>query len=181
MESHKLQSLQQTMTKSHSNTEKDTKMTDFNPEEFLASTVVDDSLDTEHRKCPEGAYRAQIRPVEARHFRNFQSEKTGESYTMFAPLWEILDDSVRMDLEREHVYVESNGMFLDLDETGALDTGRGKNVDLGRLRLAVGQNEKPGWKFTDLNEQIATVRVAHIKDKNSDVTRAKVTRVSAAD
>lgn len=151
---------------------------DFNAEEFLSSTTASGPMSTEVVQCPEGVYRAQLRPITKDNFHRFQSEK-GETYTTFEPLWEILDDTVRAELEREHVYVPQT-IFLDFDQMGSLDTSKGKNVDLGRLREAVGQNDVEDWNFMMLNDAVANVRVKHRKDKN-DVQRARVSAVTAAD
>lgn len=148
---------------------------DFNAEEFLSSAV-GGAMSTETIQCPEGVYKAQLQPIGKDNFRRFTSGDA--TYTTFEPSWEILDDDVRAQLDRDRVFVRQS-IFLDFDENGALDTSKGKNVDLGRLRAAVGQNEDAEWSFSMLNDVLAQVRVKHQKDKNSDTMRARVTQVTA--
>lgn len=153
----------------------------FDPEAFLSSATVDGELSTEVTVCPEGTYRGQIGDrIDA---RQFTSEKSGtpRTFTVISINWEVLDDAVRAELDREHVYVRQD-FFLDLDENGALDTSKGKNVDLGRLRAAVGQNDMSGWTFNNLKGAMATIQVRQRSDeKNPQRKYAEVARVAAID
>lgn len=54
---------------------------------------------------------------------------------------------VQKDLGRQNFTIK-RGYFLDVSDN-KLDMSEGKNVDLNRLRAALGQN-KPGWKPGDL-------------------------------
>lgn len=150
---------------------------DFDPEAFLNSTV-SGSFSTQRIQCPEGTYRAQLEDISRENFRQVNG-KDGRVMTIFSPRWNILDDAVRAELEREKVIVEQT-IWLDFDENGALDTGKGKNVDLGLLRTAVGQNDVEDWSFPMLSGQMANVQVKHRK-QNDDTMRAQITRVSSAD
>lgn len=148
----------------------------FDPEAFLASTVVNGEMSTQVLNCPEGKYRAQIDDkIEVRSI----DTKNGPR-KIVRVLWNILDDTVKAQLERERVLV-SQDLWLDFDETGALDTRKGKNVDLGVLRDALGQNKMDGWTFGMLRGQIATVQVSHrSQDDNPARKFAEVRRVGPA-
>ena len=52
--------------------------------------------------------------------------------------------------------------MLDLTPSGSLDTSKGKNIGLGRLREAVGQN-KPGqaFSFQNLPGLMAKITIKH--------------------
>lgn len=57
-----------------------------------------------------------------------------------------------------------HGLFLDITESGGLATGPGVNVQLGKLREAVGQNKAGDpWKFQDLVGQNVIFTVKHRK------------------
>lgn len=53
-------------------------------------------------------------------------------------------------------------VWLDLTEAGSLDLGRGKNVGLGKLRAAVGQNNAgQPWQAGMLIGQTAKIKITH--------------------
>jgi len=58
-----------------------------------------------------------------------------------------------------------HGVFLDLDSSGALDMGEGKNVDLGRLRAALGQNDGGPWAPAQMIGQVCRGHVVQDPDK----------------
>ena len=123
----------------------------FDPDTFLSSTTTEASS-TEYVPVPEGEYLAVVTKVAAR---------ATERAKILDVTWEIDDEAVKAETGLEHPTVRQS-VFLDVNEQGALETGKGKNVDLGRLREAVGQNT-PGqpWSPTMLEGQVARVRVAH--------------------
>jgi hypothetical protein len=146
----------------------------FDPDAFLSGGV-DAGFSTEPLICPEGSFRAQIDNYEGRSIQTDNGERK-----ILRIMWDILDDGVRTQLERTTVKVPQD-IWLDLDSNGALDTGKGKNVDLGRLREALGQNATPGWTFSNLRGQMALVRVAHRSDRNNPERKfAEIRRVTAA-
>lgn len=69
-------------------------------------------------------------------------------------------------------------IWLDLNASGALDMGRGKNVGLGRLRAAVNQNN-PGqpWQAGMLIGQSAMIKITHRMYQNEP--QSQVAAVSA--
>lgn len=135
---------------------------EFDADAFLNSTVAGAPMSTSLTVCPEGTYRAQIgeglqvRPV---------ATKTGTRTVLRLP-WQILDDAVIAELKRDPVVVNQD-LWLDFDETGQLDSSEGKNVDLGRVREAVGQNTGDAWSPGMLRGQQATVRVGHRSDRDN--------------
>lgn len=116
----------------------------FNPDEFMQSTV--DPLSTTFQVCPEGDYPFIIdSDPKAINFRNVKgtSDKGPYDFHVMEINCICLDDSVKQRLNREKVTVRLS-VNLDLDAAGKLDTGKDKNITLGRLRDAVNQNN-PGW------------------------------------
>jgi hypothetical protein len=150
----------------------------FDPDTFMQQNV-DAQLDTIIQQCPEGEYKAMIDDFTNDAFRTFQSKNDGRDFTVFAPPFVIQDPNVGAQLGRDKVTVFHKGMFLDLDAAGGLDTGKGKNVDLGRLREAVGQNKAGPWNFNMLKGAgPVIVKVVHEADqRDKEKKYARVTKV----
>ena len=151
----------------------------FDADAFM-NQQVDAPLDTVIAQCPEGEYRAMIDDFDnEKAFRTFTSEKNQRDFTVFTPPFVIQDDAVAATLGRDKVSVFHKGIFLDFDANGGLDTSKGKNVDLGRLRDAVGQNVPGPWSFSQLKGAgPVMVRVVHEADRNDPEKKyARVTRV----
>lgn len=149
----------------------------FDPASFL-SQETSDQMDTQFILIPAGEYPALIKKVEAR-----QTQSTNDP----SQLWTILDVTYTIDDQgvREETGLPEpsirQSLFLDLDEAGHLSTGKGKNVNLGRLREAVGLNQ-PGQAFTfdALVGQAVIIAVKHTPDKKDpEVVYANVNKVAA--
>jgi hypothetical protein len=136
-------------------------MSTFNPEAFMQSSVSEAS-DTQYLQVPEGEFAAAIDAVTPR------TTQTGKA--LLNVKWKVTDP----------VAQEATGMaeptvfqtiWLDVTEQGGLDMGKGKNVGLGKLRDALGQN-KPGqpWSPGMLVGGVAKIKVAHSIDKRDNVT-----------
>lgn len=140
-----------------------TEQTSFDVDEFIGSTKVEGGFSTQVAQCPEGTYRMQISSRD-QWKGNIVNTQRGEQRVLRIP-FKVLDDAVKAELERDTVLV-SKDFWLDLDESGALDTSKGKNIDLGRLREALGQNEQADWTFDSLPDQLVMGKVVHRADKN---------------
>lgn len=148
----------------------------FDAAAFMSQSI-DAELDTIVKQCPPGEYKAIIDDFGEDAFRTFTSNKDGKDYTVFGPPFVIQDPAVAASLGRDKVVVYHKGMFIDIGPDGGLDTGQGKNVDLGRLRDAVGQNKPGPWTFSQLKGAgPLMVKVIHEADKND--TEKKYARVS---
>lgn len=108
----------------------------FDPEMFLNVTT-NEANATTLEPIPEGEYIATIKEVKPR--------QSGD-YVLLDVVWTIDDAALAEQLGRKSVTVRQS-IFLDITETGGLATGKGKNVGLGRLREAVGQN-RPGQPWS---------------------------------
>ncbi len=64
-------------------------------------------------------------------------------------MW-IVDEQEARDATGMDEPIVRQGCFLDIDSHGALEMGEGKNVNLGRVRAAVGQNSKSAWSPSQL-------------------------------
>lgn len=126
-------------------------------EQFLNMTT-DDALDTRVTPCPAGEFPALLEDFQ---LKDFNKSDGGTGYRLIVK-WEIQDEGVRSELGRDTVTVSQN-IFLDMNDDGtALDMSKGKNIGLGRLREALGQNE-PGkpWSPAMLKGQIASLSIKH--------------------
>lgn len=149
-------------------------MSAFDPENFL-NQQTEDALDTQIIPVPEGEWEAQIEDIKP---TSGTSQKSGNPFYILQVTWNILDQKVSETTQRDKNTVRQS-VFLDVKDDGSLDRGKGKNVNLGRLREAVGQN-KPGkkWKPADLVGQTATIQVVHKHNEETGNPIAEVKRVS---
>lgn len=130
----------------------------FDADVFM-QTAVTGASSTRVEQPDPGEYTAQVDKLD---FDSFQGKKgPTKTYNKLSVTWDITDESVKATLGRDKVTVRQD-MFLDLTESGSLDMGKGKNVSLGRLREAVGQNDpsRP-WSPTMLQGAMARVKVEH--------------------
>lgn len=158
----------------------------FDADAFMGQSY-DGELDTVIVIPDEGDYRANFSEFTSENgFRTFEAKKgnnIGKEYTVFEPPFVLADDprllAIKTARGTDVVIVRSKGVFLDLTDQGALDFSKGKNVDLGRMRDAVGQNQKSGWKITDLIGQgPVMVRLIHEKDPQDETKKyARISRV----
>lgn len=125
-------------------------MSTFNPESFL-HTETTGEMSTKVLPVPVGEYRATIVDVKGR--------TTGD-YTVMDVQWRVDDQDVCNELGRDVVRVKQS-IFLDITPNGSLDLSSGKNIGLGRLRDAVGQNTPAPWTPAMLIGQQAIVKVEH--------------------
>jgi hypothetical protein len=146
----------------------------LNPEEFLNQTT-DEALDTQLLPVPEGEYSATASKINLREFQIKRGERAGQTGYSLDITWDIQDEGVASMLGRPPSCRQS--LFLDTTEGGGLDFGKGRNVSLGRLRAAIGQNEagKP-WSPNMIVGSIAIVKVEHRIVE--DATYSEVKRVA---
>lgn len=161
----------------------------FNPEQFINSAVEPNA--TQFEVCPTGDFKMMIDSdpkqlvvtenprdqVGIKHAAG-TSQKTGEPYDFWTLELRciVLDETVKKKLGRDTVQVRAR-VNLDFNESGSLDTGPNKNVQLGQLRDALDQN-KPGWKPSELlGAGPFTGRVTHRANKdNPEIKYAEVSK-----
>lgn len=145
----------------------------FDPNSIL-NMQVEGAFDTSIIPVPEGQYTAVVQKIEGR----MAKLSDGSSAPTLRVTWQISDPAVAQVTGRE-VNTVVQDIWLDVTESGALDTSKGKNTQLGRLREAVGQNQ-PGkpWAFSMLVGKMAQVLVTHRTD-DSGTIYAQVKKVSS--
>lgn len=121
----------------------------------LMNEDVSGSMSTAVKPIPEGTYTAVISEVKLREVKT----KNGVSLSLDVKL--SLDaPELKEELKRDPTVFQS--FWLDLDDNGRLDLSEGRNVKLGRLREAVGQNT-PGqpWNIRKLEGQVVKVQTTN--------------------
>jgi hypothetical protein len=132
----------------------------FDPATFL-DVSVNESNDTVSTPVPVGEYTAVAGEPKIREWNSKDGTKSGLALDI---PWEI--DSGSYPSVKEATGRDKNivyqGIMLDTTPNGGLDTGKGRNVKLGRLREATGLN-KAGqpFSFRMLQGRLAKIEVAH--------------------
>jgi hypothetical protein len=126
----------------------------FDPDQFMSSES-EGEMSTEFTPVPEGEYNAVITSVEPRQFTSAKG-----TFTVLDITWAIDDATVSEVTGMESPKVRQTA-FLDLTASGGLDMGKGKNITLGRVREAIGQNNPGPWSPTQLEGNVAIVKVEH--------------------
>lgn len=146
-------------------------MSAFDPDSFMNSQITD-ANSTQYTPVPEGEFQAAIASVTPR--------TTGTGKALLSIGWKVDDEEARnaTGMAEPTVY---QTIWLDISGSGGLDTSKGKNVGLGKLRDALGQNrEGQPWSPGMLVGQVALIRVGHSIDKRDNVTvQAEVKAVAA--
>lgn len=120
-------------------------MSQFDAEAFMNS-VTTDANSTFVPLIPDGEYNFVITKVEPKSGIISKGEKVGEPWAMLRVTIETEDAAALEGTEGMTKRTHTEGIMLDLTETGSLDMGKGRNVTLGRLREAAGLN-RPGEPF----------------------------------
>lgn len=148
----------------------------FDPTTFLEQTVTG-AMDTKYPVIPAGEYPAISKSLDARKMPN--ADPTKGPYTVLDIVWGIDDAGVKEATKLENPTCRQS-VFLDLNAEGKLDTAETKNVQLGRLREALGLN-KPNeiFSFAQLLGQPALVRIEHSPNpKDPENPYSNVTKVA---
>jgi hypothetical protein len=120
----------------------------FDPNLFVQSQN-EGALSTQYVPIPEAEYTAVIDAIKARQAK--------DNYILDVT-WAIDSDEIRELTGMDKPTVRQS-IFLDITPQGGLDIGKGKNVQLGRLREALGQNDGRPWSPNMLEGQVATIMV----------------------
>jgi hypothetical protein len=133
-------------------------MSTFDPNTFIDQQV-DQSSETKTTPVPEADYPAVVKQVKGNALPKGQA--------ILEVHWLIDDEQMAKQLNRDELVVRQT-IFLDIAENGALEFGTNKNVQLGKVREALGQN-KPGqvWAPRMLEGRgPAMIKVTHRVDPN---------------
>jgi len=158
-------------------------MSDFDPETFMHQTV-DKPLETDYTLVPEAEYQAFIDDFTHEAFEEFEFEykrgpNAGQPGSMqkFNCPFVLADEGVKTLMGRDKVTV-IKPLTLNLKD-GGLDWGKNKNVELGKIREAVGQNvANQTWQIAQLRGAgPVMVKVIHRSGKRKDGSPFKVAEI----
>lgn len=137
----------------------------FNAEQFL-DMVMEEALSTRAIPIPPGTWEAQIHDLSIRTGVNKES---GEPWRMLMVRWRFLSPEVQEITQRENPQI-TQSMFLQLSPQGGLLFGPNDNVELGRLRTALRQNEsgKP-WAPNHMKGQLAKLEIVAKTNETGDI------------
>ncbi len=122
----------------------------FDSDTFMSGTVEGENS-TVFIPVPEGEFQALAEKVESRN---------ANGYVILDVTWSIDDDSVVTATGRDKNTARQS-IFLDMTDAGGIDMGQGKNIQLGKLREAIGQNGPGAWSPSMILGNVAKIRVAH--------------------
>ena len=131
----------------------------LNTEEFLQTTT-EEALDDHLDPCPAGDFLCIAGKPEIRDFIFKSGDRKDEQGFRMVIKWDVQDEEAKKAVDREKLSV-TQSVLLDLTPAGdGLDMGKGKNIGLGAIRSALGQNA-PGapWSPNMIEGQPATVSV----------------------
>jgi hypothetical protein len=150
----------------------------FDANNFMNQTI-DKPMETDFALPPEGEFRMMIGefPDADKLFRTGQTKSgpnEGKEWVAASIPMLIEDDAVKAALGRDKVMVFDD-FFLDFDDTGALAFGPNRNIKLGKLRAAVGQNQEgSAWAFHMLQGAGPFLgKIAHQDFERRDGTKGK--------
>lgn len=162
--------------------------TDFDPDAFMNETI-DQPLETDLKLCPPGEYQATIQDFDATALENIEftykkGKRAGEDGSMqiFTCPWVISDPRAVAAVGRTDFTTVRQRINLDIDsQTRKLDWGINKNLDLGNVRKAVGQNNPGPWNIGQLRGAgPAIVKVVHKQITTKDGREMTVAEVARA-
>lgn len=127
----------------------------FNMEEFCQQPA-DGAFSTTIETMPVNDYTAQI---ESFKVKKIFSKKDNTPFHVMEIQWGIDAPDIAEQLGRTKLTARQS-LFIDVEGTPPrLIQGKGKNVQLGRLLEALGQNGRAGWTPNMLNGATAKVHV----------------------
>lgn len=109
-------------------------MSSFDKETFLA-THVEGAMEVKFTPLPVGDYQAYIDDIDA--------GEIGDSPVLYVS-YAIIDETAKAFMKMDKPLVRDT-VFLDFEPDGRLSLGVNKNVKLGAIRDATGQNKSGPW------------------------------------
>lgn len=122
-------------------------MSTFDPDSFLAQDLSGAS-ETKYTAVPESDQKAFVGDLK---METYKDPERGD-VPVLALTWNLLDEDGKLKatlgLDKPTVV---DKIFIDMNPDGTIAFGPNKNVRLGRVREAVGQNDpKKKWSFNQL-------------------------------
>lgn len=149
----------------------------INTEEFLQTTTTE-GLDDTVIPCPPGDWLFLAGKPDFKTFEYKSGDLIGEQGCRCVIRWECQDDEPKKHCGRDKVSVTQSVLLDVMPDGSGLDMGKGKNIGLGKIRTALGQNT-PGQPWSPIMIEGQPARLS-IKAGvwNDDVT-AEINGISA--
>ena len=146
----------------------------FDPQTFMNIEIAGE-METRYTPVTPGTYPATIDGIDIREVTNDR----GSSFLLDVT-YLIHDEALAEAMGMERVTVRQ-GIFLEVEPNGNIALGPNKNVKLGRLREAVGQNKSGPWSFAMLQGAgPVNITVSNAPDKNDPtIVYSRVDKVVA--
>lgn len=147
----------------------------FDPTTFMSQNF-DTPMATKLEICPAGDFRFIVDDFDVEKVFRTIDGKNGP-FTVWEIPCVLQDEAVKAKLGRDKVIVRYKG-YLDFNDDGTLAFGPNKNVKIGQLREALGQNAG-SWNFGMLRGAGPFMgRVVHVpNDKDKDNPYVEISRV----
>jgi len=126
-------------------------MSNFSADAFMG-TEVEGVGETEYTPIPEDEYTALIKEVKA--------DTTPKGNPFLELIWIIDSQPVRDLIGMEEPTVRQT-LWLDISDMGSLEFGKNKNIQLNKVRAALGQNDGKPWSPNMMRGQVAKVLIKH--------------------
>lgn len=154
----------------------------FNPEIFL-NMQHQEANSTELLPVPDGEYIAVSDPITEKSFLVYDiknGDRAGQKGVSLIVVWNINDESGSLkELLGREPKVRQN-IYLDIKQDGTMEFGKGRNVELGRLREALGQNGNgQPWAYSMLGGKTAKINVKTSINAKDQKSYTNVTKVAA--
>lgn len=148
----------------------------FDPETFM-QTQFEGSMSTKLILVPAQDWPGIIAKAVAK-----KTVIEGEDRAILDVQW-CIEDPKCTEVTKQVKNFVNQAHFLDIkfvDNMPVIDFGEGKNISLGALREAVGQNTNKKWSPNMLVGQAGTIRIGHKPDRtDSSKIYARVTMVTS--
>lgn len=155
----------------------------FNVDQFMQQPVA--PLATKYEVVREGEYPMSLSDdLKAEEISYTDKQGLPAAFQQMTISCIVHDDKIKQELGRDKVTVRMQ-IPLDLDGNGKLEEGPNKNVKLGQLREALGQNADPNWTPAMLKNAPTKFmgKVGHRSDKKDPSIKyadvVKVTKIAA--
>lgn len=158
----------------------------FDPDTFMQQTV-DAPMETEYKLVPAGEYQnVFIDDFDSKAFKLIEgtSNKTNKDYSFlkFSIPFKISNDPRAMQETGRDTAIVYKELNVDRDDAGNIAFGPNKNVELGRIREAAGQNSGGAWGPANLRGAgpfvITVVHESGKRNDGSEWKQAKVGKVT---
>ena len=118
------------------------------------------TLSTERLLVPAGTYNnCYVKEIKVQDGVIKDGDRAGQPWAKLLVTWVLDHPELRKELDRAEV-VLTQGIMLDVTSDGRLETGKGKNVRLGKFKKALGINDENS-PLTDAIQRRAILQVKH--------------------